>query len=890
MKRWCFLFLGVLLSCFVLASVNVDNYDVKDSYVFLDEISGKVNLSIENEYYDENIVLSNNENIKLGDFFLDNGVQFDCFPADCSMGYSALPGDAEKTVAVSPGDEKYLGFVLEGEDVVLEDISFSVNSDFGRSAEKPLTVEFFEGSEWSFFNFSDEFLPKNWGCFNPVNKEIGPLIGDSFYCEMIETADSGMLKIGADIDYRAGQGNLTMSVYPESGFGFSMECSFDPGLSDGCVVGGDEVIIEGKYQVCVGADSLTEYTIYEDNSGENCGFAYDRGPEGSVKDYGIYARSVKYADAQGLERLDLEGKVDEANAFILERYDGNCSEGCVLPLKISGIDQNFGIYNVSLSYTDQAEWRSSNLVHKLEQTSALVSFNGTLDLGLLGIVVTKGGEYFAKILETDLFRENITLLAAPVILSVSPMNPPAGVPVSFYANVDFNKNETLSYEWDFGDGSEKVRTSIPYATHAYSELKNYTLSVSIDFGNLTSKKEFEINTVNPENAVSIGLDAKKNALVEIRSSIEKLSDWYKTDLMKLLRIDFFEGELSRFEREKNNSFDVEDFISVATELYGLNIPTVISRNEFEYPFFMTDLKDVDIEPVAVISGRGSGDSDAYAKAILTWQNQNVDVSIKGKDVFATYWSGEDEHVLSVYLVEVTSRWDRESYFIINKPFDELYFNGDAGARKAGNATAIILGAQESKIIELYSKDKIDSSFFVSPKLGSLVTEEDIAGLCNFNFVCEEEAGENSENCRSDCKPVGRAILFFVLGVLFLVCIYIVLQIWYKRHYENYLFGKDRAQLHNLLMYISNARVRGIDEKDIVKNLKSKGWSVERINYAIRKSLGKPVGMFEIVPIEKFSAWIRDMKAKRAMEKARKAATTKAQGQTNDNINKSGVRF
>ena len=35
--------------------------------------------------------------------------------------------------------------------------------------------------------------------------------------------------------------------------------------------------------------------------------------------------------------------------------------------------------------------------------------------------------------------------------------------------------------------------------------------------------------------------------------------------------------------------------------------------------------------------------------------------------------------------------------------------------------------------------------------------------CNYNLVCEEEYGENSINCRSDCKPVTEAVIYVFLA-------------------------------------------------------------------------------------------------------------------------------
>ena len=75
-----------------------------------------------------------------------------------------------------------------------------------------------------------------------------------------------------------------------------------------------------------------------------------------------------------------------------------------MPLKISGVEQNFRVYEVSLIYSDKVGGRSNSLVYKLERSAAKVDFNGSLDLGLLGMVVDKAGEYWAKLSGEYLFK------------------------------------------------------------------------------------------------------------------------------------------------------------------------------------------------------------------------------------------------------------------------------------------------------------------------------------------------------------------------------------------------------------------------------------------------------------------------------------------------------
>jgi hypothetical protein len=169
--------------------------------------------------------------------------------------------------------------------------------------------------------------------------------------------------------------------------------------------------------------------------------------------------------------------------------------------------------------------------------------------------------------------------------------------------------------------------------------------------------------------------------------------------------------------------------------------------------------------------------------------------------------------------------------------------------------------------------------FISPKLNTLALEADISP-CNFNNVCEKDLGENSGNCRNDCKPVGKFIFYIILVFIFGVILYTAMQMWYKARYESYLF-KDRKQLFNLVMFITNARARGMDDEKIKEMPKKQKWTNEKIIYALKKSRGERTGLYEIVPVERLFAYFRELKVKSNI-------ATGNMGQNMGNINKSSV--
>lgn len=880
MKRLV-IFLVVFFFAAAFAQVEIEGYNVKSSYGFDEYLKGQLNLSLRDEAYEQDIVSNQGQRISFGDFLDNNGEDYNCSPLDCSMGYDYSMGESVKRVYLSTGKE-YVGFYIEGGDVEVSQVSFSIDSNFEEGAIVPLNIDFFEMDEWKFNWFSESYLGKNWGCYEGTTETLGALIGNSFYCEMISIPDSGSLRVGAKI---GGSDNkkLIMAVYPESGTGASWECEFDPNSEEFCEVApeGGEVFNEGKYQVCVGANSLTGYKIYSESGGESCGFVYGKSPSNSVKDYGIFVQNAKYADANqfGWDNFDFESITETLNEFIQDKYGGNCEDGCVLPLSFYGVPQEITLSNINLIYTDDDEWKSTNVFYDLDSVSALVNFDGSWDLEILGFKINRSGKFSVSLGDKVLFEEDLELVPAPIINSIFPLDPPAGVLVKFYASVNFSGNKSVDYYWDFGDGST-AKTKVAQVDHRYNATGDYVIKLRADAGgDLVSEKEFSVKAVSPEEAILFGLAYKMEALDNVKEFVESLPTWYGDEIYDFLELDSIQSELDKLAREYNFSSIDEDFVKVAEELFALKTPDIVGKNVISFPYFVNDVGDVDVEPIEIISGSGSGDN--YAKAILTWQNQNIKVDYVELDYFVDYNTGERETIGRVYSMNVASLSDEESYLIIKRPFSELIFNGDVGARKAGDYAAIILNPMEQKKIEFYYEDGEETMFFVSPRLASLVTEADIDEDCNYNYVCEAEDGETWRNCRTDCKPVGLAVWYFVLGFFVLLIVYTGLQIWYNKRYEHYLF-KDSGQLYNLLMYISNARARGMEDLRIEADLRSKGWSSERVNFAMKKSRGKRVGMFEVIPISKISAWMRDRKARKTEENR---VATFNQGNIGGNINK-----
>ncbi len=858
----------VLVFCLgvVSAEVTVHNYSVKGAYAPSDVLEGMINLSISDIDYDSKLTTDSGKEMLLGDFLSANGIILSevCSPSDCSGSYAtSASGSTAKSFSVSAGTPISAGFVLSGDNIQISGLSFDIASDFPIGQILPLKIQFFEDSTWNYDIFSDEYSQKNYGCYDATVGVPGPPIITSSYCEKISILESGSLRIGAKVD-AADDKELKMVIYSDTGGASVADCLFNPSSEEDCVVYPEETVFdEGEYYFCVEAEEATGYHLYvEESSGTNCGFIYPNAAN-MVRDYGIFVKTAKYADASLATISDFSSYLTSAEDLISSRYSNNCSDDCILPLKISGVSQSLEISNVAITYVSDDGDGQENKIYPLSIAPATVDYTGELDLELLDFELSDEDEDFVLYLgSTKIIDKKLNILPAPVINSVYPTNPPAGIPVTFYADIEFKSNATLSYKWDFGDGTKET-TFNPQVVHTYNDLKNYTLKLNVSAGgNLTKVATFQIEGVNPEAAVNATIANKRKSLNNAIKEVNAMPAWYQSAIEKTINMSYYDDELKRIEKARDSAYDEEGFLKVAKSLYALDVPATVYVSDQSQSPLMTDLNDIDPEPVQMIGGGSSEENlDGYKNPILRWQSEFVDSTISIEKISSVSSSGTRSNVLVAYSVSVTPNDVGESYFIIGKDRGDLYFKEDAGARKEGSSTAIILESGETKNFDFYYTGSEDASLFVSPKLGVLVVNADIDTTCNSNNRCEKDLGENSDNCRHDCKPVWRMIIYLILALVFVLILYTVLQVWYKTRYERFLFS-DRRLLFNLVMFITNARARGMSDDQIYKMLAKNGWSSERINYALRKSRGVRTGMYEIIPIEKLFAGVRNRGAKK----------------------------
>ncbi|MCH7850741.1 MAG: PKD domain-containing protein [Nanoarchaeota archaeon] len=859
-----------VFSSYVIAEVEVNGYTFETNYSPGETIKGFLNLTLTNHDYLSFVTSSLGDSISLGDFLQANAdarnFSFTCIPNDCSSNYDVGEGSTSISVPITLGTTKTVGFVLYGDNVLINSIDFTVTSDFGTEEGRPIKIEFFEEEEWLFNKFSEEYTGKNYGCYDSSAAVYsGFFIGGTPYCEQIFSHETNSFYIGVRVGLEDTK-DLLMSVYGIDG-SLVTSCEFNPNTEDGCKTPSEiESFPLGYYDVCVSSvnNDLTDYKIFTDSTGESCGYFGDGvgSVENSIVDYAIFSSGAKFADASSLGDLELNF-IDLANAadrIVDRRYDRDCTNGCALPIKLKGLIQNLVISDINIGYSDINGNLKDNQVYSLSEISALVETVGTVDLSLTKFNITSSGEYTLFIGEDEIVKKNVKQLPSPIIVGVSPINPPAGVPISFFVDVtNVLKNASLTYNWDFGDNT-KITTKTNNVTHTYKEISSYTLILEvIGSDGLKSTKSFNIITLKPKSAIAFTLVSKREAFEEFVKGVRRYSVWYGEAFENTIKVQDFYDALDSLERLESSAVTNDDYLFLAKELYDLKIPINLEVSVESGFSFLTSIEDIDPKVVANFAGGISGDDlEGYSEAILRWQTQNIESTINSNILSIDFWSGEKVRVFRTYELSINSFSDTTSYLVINKPFSEVFFKDSIKAERQGENTIIVIEPNEQeKKFEFYVEDGEPVSFFVAPRLSEIVVEVLIDPTCNYNNVCEE--GEDHNTCRADCKPVKLAGFYVFLVVFFVLVLYSILQFWYKVHYENFLFGGNRKELFNLLNFITNARSRGVLDSEIRKGLRKQGWSLERVNYTLKKSRGTRTGMFELLPFEKIESYFRNRK-------------------------------
>ncbi len=852
-------------------------------------LKGWINISLQNEPAESQLSCFNS-NISIISLLENSGSYFECFPEDCQDYYIYVSGSANslKGFPLNRLESRIIGLNFQGtlKDNPIQSISFKVESDAGTGCFQPLKIDILNDNEaeWMSFSSLDDFsCSVSQGCFSSSESLTEYNIGTTPYCEKISVPYQPKFKVGMNIIKGTTSGAVfKMQVYNTDLEKLS-ECSLNVSSSgeSSCIVSLN-LTASADVFVCVKADKPTDYKI-KGESVSPCGF-YGLDYTEFVADYDIFAKGSKFASVVSFAINETEfqkyndGTLKELlNNYLYEKFSYNCASGCVLPIKfISGTDQTITLSNLQLSYDTTSGLKNENNFYDVKEETAKINMNFTkLDLKYANLYVpSSDGNYTARIYLGGNFvgEERIKVFASVNITGINSQNIPAAV---LYKLIVYTSGRNItSYKWEFGDSTVE-QTTKNEVTHTYSSIGEYTLKIEVtDNSGRKTIKSFLINVNSPKDFINIFLETKRKNLNETLKDLSSITAWYKGEIEKEANLNEIKSQLDSLEAKYKSASTDAEYVRIMSNLTAIKVPysldNDISKGDFVInkgyinPSYLTDL------------GLKVDNPEDYKNSIIAWFNENIDVYLDNK-AYYLYYSDEQALLLTSFVLKVKPKQDfsKETFLIIEKRYDEIKFRRGYNAKAIGDATAITfseLKKDEEKIIEFVLPEKIEIFEFpayISPEFSELVPlENETLSPCNNNGVCEKELDENSKNCPNDCKPWGKALIYWVILLFVAFAVYIALQEWYKRDYEKYLF-KNKNDLFNLINFINNALHQRLSKDDIFKKLKPYGWKNEQIVYAFKKVQGKRTGMWEI-PVFR---WLEKRRIREEIEKRRKIGIT-----------------
>jgi len=849
-------FIGIISAGFQVGS-GEGGYFIEKIYGPEFNLKGWVNISFIEEPLNSLFEDSFGNSITLEKFLgINPSYDYSCNFKNCPEDYSSSNGENVKVVNLNSGNTELAGFVLTGNIISINNITFDVESDGSEnSCTSPLKLDvlddgIIESQSNVLVNELCDPDEKDYGCFN-VTQTVGVeefnLISGSTYCQRINLSESPGFRIGAWVKELTASSELNMSLYKENALVAS--CTLPSIITPeeySCDI--DYATSGGDHYVCISSGAGTgDYSIKGSNSAEKCGF-FGKPIKGEFASYQIFAKSKKFGIPGTQNIVDDLGDGRSLSVivgdYIAEKYGTSggviqCSTGvgCIIPLNIiSGLDQQITLKNLLIKYEKQSGIVTNNKFYDLIKVPAKVSSGfQKLYMDNAGFTLPEDlGEYnFSLSLNGDVvFSEDIEIKNAPIINSLKPTETASAYPTEFEVKTS-NSSKITKYEWDFGDDSSEVTTIKNKITHTYSSIGVYDLKITVtDSKDISSSKIFSINVSSPKNLIEDSL-AKLNSNIEkIKEDINKIDLFYKQGIISILDLDSIEENVKVFEKAFDSAVDEEDYNAIIIDLIKIQIPQgIIKTVSAEGVSFFDTTENVKMDILKEIGG-GDYESkeDAYKNSVLIWQNENVDLKVS----FQEFSSEQNsiEPLIRIFEIDISEKKNIDyDYYLVIPDLENIGFKNNLQTQGNGYSYFILKGNSR---VSFYTTEDIDFTnlpVFVAPPISRLSVTGDLI------------VGDERES-RSRLIVTLVIILLVVLSLT----VYIIMQEWYKRKYETYLF-KNKNDLYNMVNYVNSAKRKGLKKGEIEKNLKKAGWSSEKVRFVMRKYAGKRTGMFEI-PIKR----------------------------------------
>lgn len=819
------------------ASFKRNSYEIQKSYRAGETIKGNVNLNLTNENANSLFVSNFVGNITLIELIKKSGLvegeDYKCSSAGCKEEYEI--GNIASEIEIN--GEKSVGLKIEGKGISkIEFFGFSVKSNLNSSCEIPLKIDILADgvnivAPTSYtLNSCGE---NNYGCFDKglesgsysegiINEEV---------CETIELKAAPAYTVGARIKNES-KNNVTIIMRNEENDLGKCTLPQPNGMQEvSCIIKYSSPDAR-NVSVCARGD----FRIRSESKGETCG---------SVdSDFEIFARAMEYGvpsvniNNSLFESLDYDSLEDYIFNYLKENYgtDGivNC-EPCLVPIKFKGPGQKIVFENVKARYSRGSIAYEQDKLYEINTKPSTIDANNIileLDKANFRIPISSKDKIFSLFLGDKLvFKEGNISIEESFDFALEPKFAFFGINTKFNVITNFNITST---RWDFGDRSiEEVKGKS--AIHRYNEMKTFTLEVEVIRNDKKSAvKTFEIIVGNPKESAEKTISKYKSRLTNLSRDIDKFPDWIKDSIKKSFDVNSLNNSLKDIEVEFKNASSDEEYAEVMNKLLELEVPNSVSATKRGKLPMAIGFENIDPDYYFELLKEKISESERIKELIIGWYNGRYTGDVEFERISALKESSE-KSILTRFKFSIAPKEKKEDgYFIIDYPFESITFMKEYGQKQASEGSGAYIPVKpESQDIEFLIEGEAEVA-----ELGAYLAPARKLAIVDIE-LCEEDDPE----CNKPF-PLGR--LFFWLGAVFVVVfiVYLILQEWYKGHYEHHLF-KDSRDLYNLINFIYNSRSSGLKDEEIKKKLKEAGWKGERITYAFRKIDGKRTGMWEI---------------------------------------------
>jgi len=854
-----FLLVIVFVVGIASASFVFQGEDVVRSYSGGGNIIGNIKISLYQEPSNSQLTSTYSGNISILDLIRKNGLvegsDYSCNIRGCNEIYVGQSGSIS---SLDLQNSKIIGFNVSGREVSIQDADFKISGTSSVSCTRPLIIDvlglgenYIQNNQYDITATCGE--EKNYGCFNGglSDSSYSSLQVTTFgICEKVHLTYAPAYYAGAKIK-NASMVYSTLSMeLLDNETGFIGGCTL-PILQQNiqevsCIIN-KSIDVVGDYYVCIKSDaSESDYQIKGESSGSICGMADPFGSQSRDFDYEIFTKPIPYGPInkmsikQAFESKSSDSFVGYIDDYIENRYGRNCTGGCIIPFAIEGISQTLSFSNISIVYeaTPGNIVRANSLYPVTKSSSLIDARNITLELShaKFTIPLTTSQKSFNLYLRgSKMMNNDIPLDITPGFnFSVSPKFAYIGLSTTFIASTSQNITGST---WKFGDGTQTVSQGIS-VTHTYASAGNYTLEVTLVSSNgYTANKVFTIIVGNPKESALQLLNLSDARLANVENQINTYPEWIREGLKNSLNISRMRIEVSELRNLSKNGTDTT-YIEVIEGLTALSIPSSIVEARKGVLPFSIGLEGLDVSYIEKISKYNvSRDKKQELKDnIIYWVQKKYSSNVDFQVISSVDGAGNKRHILTSYSISLTPQMSDlpETYFIIDYPLNSINFKEAYGQKNIEDE--ILSGAYFP-----LKTDKI--SFYVDG-------EQNLEDLGMYISPIISEVGTYEEEIIVPTPlPFVWLVFWIVLSLIAVFVIYIILQEWYKKNYENYLF-KNQDDLYNVITFIFNTRNSGLDDGSTRKKLAGTGWNHEQLAYAFNKLDGKRTGMYEI-PIFRF---------------------------------------